>query len=302
MEQNLSQAFYLREISQDPKTFTAELNLQQRLEEAKPFLDKNMPVPETSAIAALSVLLKNNGAEKILFQKETDQKLPVASLTKLMTALVVLNNYDLQKEIKITKEAILQEGDFGQLIEGKTYSVGYLLYPLLIESSNDAAFALSNDYEGMTREKFLNLMNSRAESLGMTDTSFFNASGLEPDQDKQALQLNYSTTKDLIKLAEELLKVPLIWQILGTPTYNLYSPGLKNTDIFLFDETIPWRDQIMGGKTGYTDKAGGCMLLVLKAPQNQGYLINVILGTPDNNERFNQMKKLVNWLESAYRW
>ena len=319
LEKNLNDFFFWHELSKNPQMFIAEINPERKLEKLKPIRDKDIEDLEIAAKSAISVLLKDNGedynppttssrseerAPRILFEKNVNQKLPIASLTKLMTALVVLENYDLKKEIKITKEAVSQEGDFGKLAIGRIYSVEYLLYPLLMESSNDAAFALSNDYEEeeMNREKFITLMNLTAQKLNLENTYFFNPTGLEPEEDKFTTQLNYSTANDLVKLTKELLKKPLIWEILSTPVYNLYGPELKNTNELLFDGSANWRTKIIGGKTGYTDKAGGCMLLVLEAPENRGRLINIILGANGTSDRFGEMKKLVDWLNTAYNW
>ena len=245
--------------------------------------------------AAISVKLDEIGAEKILFDENINQPLPIASLTKLMTAFVVLENYDLSKEIKITKEAVSQEGDFGKLAIGRIYPVEYLLYPLLMESSNDAAFALANDYEGMNQDKFVELMNLASQKMNLENTRFFNPTGLEPEEDKITTQLNYSTANDLVKLTKELLKKPLIWEILSTPIYNFYGPELKNTNEFLFDESPDQRTKIIGGKTGYTEKAGGCLLLVLEDKKGSKF-INVILGAQSVEARITEMQKLINWL------
>ncbi len=279
----------------DPSPTTTE-------EQFRPFRNPQLNDPQISSRAVLSMLLQED-KKAVLLARNKDARLPIASLSKLMTALVVINNYDLQKEINITQAAISQEGDFGQLKINHVYTVEYLLYPLLMESSNDAAYALANDYEGMNLQKFLGLMNDTAKSLGMsTSTHFLNPSGLEPEEDRMSAGLNYSTADDLIKLTKELLKKPLIWQILSLSEYNVYGPELKSTNKLLTDETINWRNEILGGKTGYTAKAGGCMFLVLKAPDDKGYIVNVILGTANNDERFNQMKKLVEWLKTAYIW
>ncbi len=247
--------------------------------------------------AAISVKLDESGAENILFNKNINQPLPIASLTKLMTAFVVLENYDLSKEIEITKEAVSQEGDFGKLAIGRIYPVGYLLYPLLMESSNDAAFALANDYEegGMNRDKFVELMNLASQKMNLENTRFFNSTGLEPEEGKITTQLNYSTANDLVKLTKELLKKPLIWEILSTPIYNLYGPELKNTNELLFDESPDKLTKIIGGKTGYTEKAGGCLLLVLEDKKGSKF-INVILGAQSVEARITEMQKLINWL------
>jgi len=226
--------------------------------------------------------------------------LPIASLTKLMTALIVLENYDLSKEIKISKEAINQEETFGKLEEGKIFKADYLLYPLLMESSNDAAFALANDYEEMDEKKFVEMMNAKAKELGLENTYFYNSSGLEPDT-KNA-KINYSSAKELAGLTRYLLATPKIWEILSTTEYNLYGPTLKNTNELLSDQSILWKDKILGGKTGYAEKAGGCIILVLRAPKDKGFLINIALGTANSNNRFEEMKKLVEWVNQAYKW
>ena len=272
------------------------------VQEPLPLRNAQIADLQINSQAALSLLLDDHDRKTVLFNSNQGIQLPIASLTKLMTALIVIENYDLQQEVKISLEAVSQEGDFGQLEINRVYPVEYLLYPLLMESSNDAAYALVHDYAGMDLETFLGLMNERAQSLRMSGTYFLNPTGLEPQEDKRTTGLNRSTAADLAKLTVELLKKPLIWQILSLPQYNVFGPELRNTNILLSDETINWRSEIVGAKTGYTLQAGGCILLVMKAPNNRGHLINVILGTENNDERFNQMKKMVEWLKTAYLW
>jgi len=240
--------------------------------------------------AAISVLVDSQGGEgeKVIFKKNSNERLPIASLTKLMTANIVLENYDLSREIKISEEAVLQEGEAGKLMAGKIFSVEYLLYPLLMESSNDAAFALANDYNGMTEEKFVELMNLKAGDLGLENTYFVNSTGLDPKQPGHLI--NYSTAEDLVKFTKYLLKKSLIWEILATPKFSLYGPELINTNGLL--GKIP---NIVGGKTGFTDQAGGCMLLVSKNKKGN-FLINVILGALSSSARIEEMEKLINWL------
>jgi len=298
LQDNLSNFFFWREMAENPKILAAEANqlaFEQNLRDLKPIRDNQIEDLEIKAKSATSVFLDNQGRERILFQKDIDQRLPIASLTKLMTAYIVLENYDLAKEIKISKEAVSQKENLGKLKVGEILSVEQLLYPLLMESSNDAAFALANDYEGMNREKFVELMNLTAQKMNLENTHFFNPTGLEPDEDKYTKDLNYSTAADLVKLTKELLKEPLIWEILSTPKYTLYGPELVNTNEFLGE--MPG---IIGGKTGYTEKALACFLLVSESPKSKGYLLNVILGTEAN--RFEEMKKLLNWVQQAYNW
>jgi len=300
LEEKLKDFFYWREIAENPQFLAAQANqliLEQKLRNLEPFRNKNIPDLEIEAKSAISVLVDNEGKEKVLFEKESNQKLPMASLTKLMTAWVVLEYYDLSKEITISKLATNQYGDIRKLEEGKTFTTEYLLYPLLMESSNGAAFALTNDYEG----NFIELMNREAKKIGLDDTLFNNSSGLDPEDSKT--EINYSTANDLVKLTKKLLEKPLIWDILSIPKYSEYGPELINTNRFLtIGYPADWQDRIIGGKTGYTDKAGGCLLLVIKAPRSQGFLISIILGSDGKENRFEEMRKLIDWLNQAYKW
>lgn len=299
LEKNLNNFFYWHETYKNPEIFAAQIAPAEK-EDPKPVRNKEIEDLNIEANSVISVLVNREGHERILFEKQSNQQMPIASLTKLMTALVVLRNYDLSREITISEEAIDQEEDFGKLTAGKTLTTEYLLYPLLMESSNDAAFSLANDYSGMKKELFVELMNQEAQKLSLGNTFFVNPSGLDPDS--KTADLNLSSASDLEKLTKETIKEPLIWRILSTSKYQVYGPELVNTNRLL-EDSVPWRDQIVGGKTGYTELAGGCIILVLRAPKNPGQLIiNVVLGTKDANSRFEEMKKLVNWLDLAYNW
>lgn len=297
LEKTMSDFFYWHQIESNPRIFAAQIALEEKLLEMKPV--RNMAVSdfETRAKSAISILIDKN---KVLFEKLPDEKLAIASLTKLMTALVVLENYDLKKEITISKESAGQNGSVPKLQEGKTFPVEYLLYPLLMESSNIAAFALANDYDGMTEREFVGLMNEKAKEIGMNDTFFDNSSGLDPEE--SGTETNRSTANDLVKLVRKLLEKPLVWQILSTPQYSLYGPELVNTNRFLLDDSNNWQGKIIGGKTGYTEKAGGCLLLVMESPKEKGTLINVVLGAEGTENRFYEMKRLISWLNQAYKW
>jgi D-alanyl-D-alanine carboxypeptidase len=292
LDKNLNNFFYWKIIADNPEVFAAQI--VQRPRNLSPVRNENIADFEIKAKSAISVFTDNKGNEKTLFGKETNQNLPIASVSKLMTFLVVLENYDLAKEITITNEAVAQEEDFGKLEADKVFPTEYLLYPLLMESSNDAAFSLANDYEGMDIDKFVGIMNSTAQKLGLDNTYFASPSGLDPKKDEPQDRVNRSTANDLKNLTEYLLDKPLIWEILSLKEYNAFGPTLINSNALLGE--IP---DVVGGKTGYTELAGKCMVLVLKAPNNGGYIINVILGT---NDKFGEMKKLVEWVNNAYKW
>ena len=143
-------------------------------------------------------------------------------------------------------------------------------------------------------------MNLEAEKIGLSSTFFNNPTGLDPEE--SGTELNYSNTLDLVKLARELLKKPLILEILSLSEYSLYGPELISTNRLLFDQELEWKERIIGGKTGFTEKSGGVLLLIVQAPKNKGIIINVILGTKGIDQRFEEMKKLVEWLKTAYQW
>ena len=289
----LEDFFFWQKLAKD-QIFAAQISLEQQLLEMGPIYKNGVGEPDITAKSIISVFVGETGQNKILFQKNTEEKLPIASLAKLMTAKVVFDNYDLKKHITVSKEAVMQEENFGDLKTGGKYDVEYLLYALLIESSNDAAYALAADYEGMSYDKFVGMMNQKSQELGLSGTYFFNPTGLDSEDTMPKTETNYSTAKDLAVLAESLLDVPLVWDILSTPKYSQYGVELDNTNVLLDD--LPG---IIGGKTGYTGEAGKCMLLVLRSPKNRGLIVSVILGA---NDKFSEMKKLTNWLETVYKW
>ncbi|MFW6283051.1 MAG: D-alanyl-D-alanine carboxypeptidase family protein [Minisyncoccales bacterium] len=241
-----------------------------KINTSTPFEDFGLKI---EAKSALSVRKKGDN-KKILYKKFPSKKLPIASLTKLMTALIVLENYDLDQKIEISKEAINQNGTSGKLELGEEKSVKNLLEIMLIRSSNDAAWALT---ELMGTEKFISEMNSKAKELKLNDTHFINPTGLEENSSS-----NYSTAKDLSKLVNYLLENKKIILLIGS------SPSSLNTNKLLLRFS-----NIIGSKTGYTTRAGGCLLVVLKDERGY-YYINLILGSKNRNSRFEEMEKIIN--------
>lgn len=234
------------------------------------------------------VLAKNfELKEDILYEKNINLILPIASITKLMTALIVLEKIDnLEENIIISENAINAYGHQGELRINEKISIRNLLYALLMESSNDAAVALSEAVEKKLNINFIDLMNIRAQELNLENTSFSDSSGYDAK--------NVSTIKDIVKLIKYSFSQPIIWQILKTPEIDLASHHWVNTDKLL--NRLP---NIIGGKTGYTAEAQGCLVLVIKQDSNDEYLITAVLGA---QERFLQTEKLIEWVNKAYQW
>jgi len=290
---NIEDFLFFREVAQNPEIFMAQVNLEtiakeRQKEEAETKLPE-IPKLEIAAKSAISVLVNSDTKEeKTIFEKDSNMVLPIASLTKLMVADIVLENFDLNKIITISQNAVAQEGDMGNLKVGEELSVENLLYITLIESSNDAAYALS---EALPPGVFVHLMNLEANYLGMKNTHFEDPMGIS--------EKNQSNTKDLVILIKHLLEEqPLVWEILKKPEFELKLPdGVLHHKLINTNEILrEWGSnlEIVGGKTGYTYRANGCFALVLKVTGN-GYLINVILGSDD---RFGEMIKLTDFVQN----
>jgi len=267
-------------IPESNQSFTAEL--------VSALTDSPQKELNIQAEATLSVIAEDGQQGwSIMYQHNQKEILPIASLTKLMTAYVVLENYDLSQPVTISQTAVGQEEDLGQLKAGEILTIKNILYIMLIESSNDAAYALA---EVIGVNNFVDIMNWEVKNLGLRNTQFVNPTGLTGENNSQ----NYSTAQDLAILTKKLLDNPILWEILRKPEYALRFPDgklhhiLKNTNTLLTEESR-WKDKIYGGKTGWSQEAKGCLLLVIK--DGNEYLINIILGADD---RFGEMKNLIN--------
>ena len=246
--------------------------------------------PEINADSVFSVKIDGRGRERVFIRKNTQQPLAIASLSKLMTALIVLentdNDYNLSRVITISEEGAGKENVpvYGNLQTGQSFTVRKLLQLMLVYSSNDAAFSLA---EVIGKQSFVEKMNRRAKELGLENTYFVNPTGLDPESND--LVANYSTGQDLLVLSRYILEnQPLILEIASAggpyPTSNGFS-----------DLQWPSNMAFAGGKTGYTEKAGGCLLFFMKNEKGN-YIINIILGTASSKERVQEAQKLINWL------
>lgn len=294
----LEDFFVWQLVKNDPQVFLAQAGIEP-VEVSKPLRNpavKDLSPQEFSAKSILAAEVQPDGFIKFLFKKNPEQKLPIASISKLMTAKIVLENMDLMQPIKISQRAVAQEEATGQLKVGETLLAHDLLYIALMESSNDAAYALA---EQLGLENFVQQMQDRAEVIGLHDTLFMNPTGVDPNDPGQAY--NYSTARDLVKLTQNLLAGNhKIWEILSTDTIDLYRPdGEFHHTLVNTNEPITDVPRFVGAKTGWTPMAKECLLLVQKSPKGDGYLVYVILGSED---RFGEMKKLVEWVNEAWRW
>lgn len=257
-----------------------------------------------SALSFLSVFVSPTGETKTLAEKNTSDHLPIASITKLMTAIIAFDNYHQEEIMAISNKALDSKGRSWMFEPGEIFKVSDLLHALLLESNNDAAETLAIR---MSKERFVEAMNLKARNLGLKDTVFINPTGLDPDEADGFI--NYSNAEDLFKISRAFLeKYPLLLNITSKKDYDLYTADgefhhkIENTNELLFAD---WRDKngetikILGGKTGETPFSKQNLILIVEAPNASGYIVNIVLGSP---ERFNEMKKLVEWTFDAYAW
>lgn len=241
-------------------------------------------------ILAKSALVYDLTTKKTLFAKNIDQKLPMASLTKIMTAIIALESKREDDKYLVSKGSLVGENSMG-LSEGEVLSLEELLYGLILVSGNDASEVLAENYISKTRlpvgrQEFIKAMNDKAKSLGLTKTHFTNPSGLEGDGTQ------YSTAYDLLVMTTYALdNFPLFGQIVSTFTYTI--PQTKtHKSYFLENETnlLTSYPGVKGVKTGYTPEAGLCLITYLDYRGHR--IIGVLLGS---NNRRAEMKELLDY-------
>ena len=244
---------------------------------------------DMTAESYLTIAITDNGLEKILQQKNPDYSLPIASITKLMVAVITLENVLPELEIKATTDYIGLEESVFVLETDKIYTVKELLANTLIASDNDSARLLSST---IGTDNFIIKMNTKAQELGLTKTNYFNVTGLDPI--KPDLNANLSSPNDLAKLLLYIKdKHPEILKLTTNTTYNFcdinnYCKVINSTDKLLSDESFKYK--IVGGKTGFTDLAGKNLALMTSATTSVS-IINIVLGSKDH---FKDTQALIN--------
>lgn len=252
---------------------------------------RNWSTPPLELQAGAAIAVKLDGS-RVYYNKNMNERRPIASLTKLMTAIIVLENFNLYDIIKISKNDVKRIGSSGDLRPDESLTARSLLNIMLIDSSNDAALALSRQ-----KPNFISLMNKKAKELGLSDTHFVNPDGIDEDG-------SYSSASDVAKIFSNLaVNYPQVLEVLETKNMVIYSSDgkfehrLKNTN-----ELLNLVADVKAGKTGYTDKAGGSLALLVsnfKQNNDKNDIITVVLGSLD---RFGESEKLIQWLKEAYIW
>jgi len=253
-----------------------------------PILDSNISRP---IVDAKSAVVYDTRSSRFLYEKNSDMKLPIASLTKVMSAVIILEKLNLDDIVTIAEDSIKVDGEKQDLYLGEKMTVRNLLKLMLIESSNDAAYALAA-YAKNQGINFITEMNTKARVLDMADSNFIDPAGLNDNA--------YSTVKDLIKLVEYSLNYREIWDISSEKTAIVESSDeqIKHT-VQSTNRLLGLIKDIIGGKTGYTEGALQCMILVTSIPGYPSKVVSIVLGSHD---RFGDIQKLIDWARTAYRW
>lgn len=235
-------------------------------------------------ITATSALIYDIDTKKVLYEKNPKDKVPMASLTKIMTAIIALENKKENNRYIVSPKDLVGENTMG-LEAGEILSLEELLYGLMLHSGNDAAETLANNYP-LGRNAFLKAMNEKAKALGLSDTNFSNPTGLEGDG-KQ-----YTTTYDLVVITRyALINFPLFAKVVSTFEYSIPKTSTHKT-YFLQNETnlLTSYPGVKGVKDGYTPEAGLCLVTYLDYKGHK--LIGVILGSQNRRE---EMKELLDY-------
>ncbi len=256
---------------------------------------KSEPVKKNTYISPVispkSAIAVDNDTGAILYEKNANEKLPIASITKLMTILVILEENNLSDIVTVSANASSVGGSTMFLKTGEKIAVENLIYGALIGSSNDAAVALA-EYNAGSTSAFVDKMNKKAKNLELTNTHFSTPNGLG-DVD------NYSSAKDLSVLAQQVYKNKFI----------KHAAELKDIEVLSLDGSVTHKikttNELLGGylnvkglKTGTTDAAGQCLVTI--AENDEGHEITtVLLHSPD---RFTEAKVLIDWVFRAFNW
>lgn len=255
-------------------------------------------------ITAPNLLLAETKTGKIIYERKAYEKIFPASITKLMTAVLVVENCELDDVVTVSEKAVtsVPSGYVNANLQvGEELTVEDLLYVMLIPSANDAANALA-EHVGGNIESFSTMMNSRAKELGCTDSNFTNPSGLHEEN-------HYTTTRDLFIISQKAISNNIIKKILGTKSYALPSTNkyigekrIFTTTNYMIKENLTkfYCDYCIGAKTGYTGEAKNC---VVEFASNNGIDLTAIVMGEDSNikgTKFLDAKKMFEYVFENY--
>ena len=224
---------------------------------------------------------------KIIYAKNPDLSHANASTTKIMTAILALENAKLTDTVRVSSYAASMEPTKLGMDAGDSFKLQDLLYSLLVASGNDTAVALAEHVSG-TVSKFTAKMNKKAAELGCINTHFVTPSGLDAGLN------HYTTVRDLATIARHALKFKKIRQVISTPSYTLTSSQGRYYTIETTNELLGSMPGVKGIKTGYTRKAGNCFVGLITGKNKKEY-ITVNLGAAESSQRWADARTLLTY-------
>ncbi|MBN2852296.1 MAG: D-alanyl-D-alanine carboxypeptidase [Clostridia bacterium] len=241
-------------------------------------------------LKATAAIMIDSKTGKILFQKNINQRLPIASLTKIMSMYLIMEaigngtvSYDTL--VTASEYAVSFGGSQVYLEKGEQFTLKEMINAIDLHSANDATVAVA-ELIGGSENAFVQMMNAKAKELGMENTSYVDCTGLTDEG-------QYSTAKDLAVLSNALVKdYPAIFEF-STKTYEPFRPGDHQIDLYNRNKLIQFYSGADGLKTGFTTLAGECLSATAK--RNDFRLVTIVLGEPDTNTRFAETAKLLDY-------
>ncbi len=224
-------------------------------------------------IPAKAAILMDAESGEVLWEKNSDLELPMASTTKIMTAVITLENASLDEKVVISEKASSTGESSAWLEKGEVLTVDQLLHALMVQSANDSAVALA-EHVGGSVEAFVEMMNRKAEALGARHTHFVNPHGLDQNG-------HYTTARDLAMIAAYAMRNPVFRELVVSDDYQIPWPGHPYNRVLVnHNKFLKMYPYATGIKTGYTEGAGKC--LVASARKEGRELISVILNGGDS--------------------
>ncbi len=270
------------------QTTSLSANLNPTAEPEINFSPKSLaPRPTIPAplLQATTVYVQDVDTGLELFSTQASERWPIASITKLMTAIVALENLRHDQVIPLTQNAIDTEGSTGNFRLDEAYTLEDLVKSMLVVSSNDAAVAIADFYG---HDNFVKLMKQKASALEMFQTSFFDESGLS--------FVNQSSVSDLSKLTVYIFRAhPEIFEITRTKTVTITERNTGAKKQLLNINAFAGRPDFFGGKTGYIDSSGGNLLSTFSYKNHR--ILIIVFGAED---RFKETESILTWTQRAF--
>lgn len=257
-------------------------------------LEEGQPLSLTSP----SAILAETATGTVIFEKNADERREVASITKLMTALLVFEaidkgNASLEDQVTVSPNAAAMKGSQALLDANAVYRLEDLLRTTIMVSANDSAVALA-EYLAGSEANFVTMMNDRAAGLGMSNTHYVNCTGYP-----QSGEAQYTTARDVMTLCCEIAKHPAYHTYASVWIDKLTHPGGRITDLTNTNRLVRFYEGVDGFKTGSTDAAKYC--LAATCEKNGMRLVAIVLGTPVSQTRFDEARAMLDYGFATYQ-